>query len=118
CSHVQINSYYDYKNPVSSLLPSYNFTFAALHSFFIPDSSHLSTPCDQDCNSVMRTTPREPKCEYKSGKSLHRHTLAASSSTPTSGVFNRPCPDATGSHDYDAVSSVASTTATVNNILN
>src|SRR5699024_1759038 len=93
-------------------------TFAALHSFFIPDSPHTSLPCDHDCNNVMSTMPRDPKCEYKSGRSLHRHTFAASSNTPTNGVLSRPCPVAAGSSDDDAISSAASTTATVSAVTN
>src|SRR5699024_12075380 len=47
-----------------------------------------------------------------SGRSRQRHTLAASSSTPTSGVDSRPPAEAA------AYSSAASTTATVRAVTN
>src|SRR5690625_875474 len=106
------------KNSSSATLPPYSFTLAALHSFFIPDSPQTSTPWDQDCSRVINTMPREPKCEYRSGRSLHRHTLAASSRTPTSGVLRRPSPVAAAAVVEDAMVSAASTTATVKAVTN
>jgi len=34
--------------------------------------------------------PRDPKWEYSAGRSVQRHTLAASSRTPSKGVGSRP----------------------------
>src|SRR3954451_12959632 len=80
---------------------------AADQSFSMPWSPQHSWPCAQDCRIVISTMPREPKWLYRSGRFFHRHTFAASSSTPTSGLGIRPI------GQPRANCSAASTTATV-----
>jgi len=70
--------------------PRYTNTLDAEKSLSIPSLPNTATPCDHDWNTDMIAIPREPKCEYRSGRSRHRHTFAASSRIPTSGVRMRP----------------------------
>ncbi|OUD90051.1 hypothetical protein CMMCAS05_06260 [Clavibacter michiganensis subsp. michiganensis] len=70
--------------------PRYTTSFAALNSLRMPSRPNTSTPCAYDWKIDMTGIPREPRCEYRSGSSFHRHTFAASSSTHTSGVDRRP----------------------------
>ncbi len=65
------------KKSFSRTPPRYTNTLEAEKSLSMPSLPNTATPCDHDWKTDMIGIPREPKCEYRSGRSRHRQTFAA-----------------------------------------
>ncbi|OUE09867.1 hypothetical protein CMsap09_13045 [Clavibacter michiganensis] len=79
----------------------YANTFDAAKSLSMPFLPNSATPCDHDWKIDIIGTLREPKYEYRSGSSRHRHAFAASSRIATSGV-RMQLPALTSARSVDA----------------